>query len=495
MGRSINIQEELDKIEAIWSSNKPEAYSRLTWEKEQFVDIVQSPIFKTVFPEKRIDRKFRKLLKPFIFGKGDKTIYCRYNGICFEDERPTRIFSAITKEMIDVDAEFFSSNTLMNSALGLIYKPYTYELSFDEPLPENFYRENSENEWYEVTVRKYKEKQEGKRYGRLSYGASPLDHQVVEIEWGNKVSSAVTGTINDLQQTEVDAYYGRQDPNVIKSWLDWLFNNNTNRDLFICRVGQANAVLGVNELKGVPDKRYFAFDVGLPNDENIEWNGASIDRKATGLYDEDVLSRFIPGVVFISHWHTDHFKGAFTLSRDVFVGPKAAMWIAPCYAVSKKQNNANRLVAYLMKTGRIAFADDTCSYTNNHVALYRVNTHQPDDLNNDGILLQLETTLLPGDCFYDMWPGGYGMANQIKYVVTSHHASKSSYTYKSEKKLDGIFNKKGEKAYICVGKNAWKHPCQDVIDMFKEPAHLKFNDVISTIDDTRKGSEFIITDL
>ena len=75
MSESFNIAQALEDIEEIWSSNSPQKYSRLTWEKEQFDELIQAPLFKTIFPEKKLDRKFRKMLKPFIFGKGDKTIY------------------------------------------------------------------------------------------------------------------------------------------------------------------------------------------------------------------------------------------------------------------------------------------------------------------------------------------------------------------------------------------------------------------------------------
>lgn len=496
----MDILSEIKDLEAIWSSNKPEEYSCLTWEKEQFDKIVQSPLFKTVFPEKEIDRKFRKLLKPFIFDEGHKTIYCKYNGICFESERHTYIFSALTKEMIDVDKKFFGSNTILNSALGLIYKPYTYELSFEEGLPNSFYEEYKEDTWYEVTVRKYKEKEEGKLYGRLSYGASPLDFQAIEAKWGKAVDD--TDLPQDLlTQDQINSYYNNQKAGVADGVIKWLFENNVRRYLFVCRVGQANAILGINE--NVNDKRYFAYDVGLPNDDHIVWNKGSIDRKTTGLYDEDVLAKFNPNVVFLSHWHTDHYKGAFIMPRSVYIGQTAAMWIAPCYTLSNKLNNANRLVGYLMKTGHIAFVDDDYKNTNYNVSLYRVKSGVSNDLNNDCIILQLNKTLLPGDCYYDYWPAEYGkvkqgvnrLSNQMENVVITHHGSSGSRSGESEEKLKKLFKKSPAKAYVCVGENPWKHPNGAVIDMFKDPSHLGFHDVISTKDDTRKITEFIVADL
>lgn len=501
MSESFNIAQALEDIEEIWSSNSPQKYSRLTWEKEQFDELIQAPLFKTIFPEKKLDRKFRKMLKPFIFGKGDKTIYCKYNGVRFESEKPTYIFSALTKEMIAVDDEFFAGNTQLNSALGLLYKPYTYELSFEEALPDSFYREHQEDTWYEVTVRKYKEKESGKLYGRLSYGASPLDFQVIEAEWGAAVGPSVVGGIYVPTQDQINDYFARQVPGTVAGWIKWLFENNLKRTLLVCRVGQANAILGINE--NAKDQRKFAFDVGLPNDENILWNKGSIDRKNTGLYDEDVIAQFNPDIIFISHWHTDHYKGAFILPRSVYTGKNKAMWIAPTYVLSGSLNNANRLVGYLMKTGRIAFVGDGYHNTNHNIGFYRVNANPADTLNNDCILLQLNKTLLPGDCYYKYWPGNYGkviqgantLLNQMENVILSHHASKSSCSDKSEAKLKPLFKRTPNKAYVCVGQNSWKHPDDTVLKMFKEPSHLGFHDVISTKDDTRKDTEFVIKDL
>ena len=62
-----DIVEDLKRIENIWNTNNLKKFIDQKWEKEEFEKIIQSPLFKTIFPEKEIDRKFRKLLKPFIF--------------------------------------------------------------------------------------------------------------------------------------------------------------------------------------------------------------------------------------------------------------------------------------------------------------------------------------------------------------------------------------------------------------------------------------------
>lgn len=497
-----DIVEDLKCIENIWSTNVLYKFIQQTWEKEEFEKIIQSSLFKTIFPEKEIDRKFRKLLKPFIFEKGEKKIYCKYNGIRFDGEEPTYIFSALTKEMVDVDAAFFNENSNVYSALDLIYKPYTYELSFDEELTPEFFKDKEEDTWYEVKVKKYKEKEKDKIYGKISYGASPLDFQEIEIEWGKEVASTIVKGFYTPTQRQIDSYYISQPAGTVDGWLDWLFENNTHRFLSVCRVGQANAVLGINENSN--EKRQFAFDIGLPNDDFIKLDATGgIDRKSTGLYDEDVLANFKPRVIFISHWHADHYKGAFIMPRDTYIGNCTAMWIVPSYKLSNKQYNANRLVGYLMKTGHIAFMEDGFSYDKNGVSLYRVKKGDPKDLNNDCILLQLNKTLLPGDCHYDNWPADYGKVkngssvsiNKMENVTVSHHASGGSVTNLSEPKLKPLFNISEAIAYVCVGNNKWKHPNSNVLNMFKDTAHLGFQDVIRTDDDTRKKTDYLIIDL
>lgn len=495
-----DIVEDLKRIEKIWNTNNLKKFIDQKWEKEEFEKIIQSSLFKTIFPEKEIDRKFRKLLKPFIFEKGEKKIYCKYNGIRFDGEKPTYIFSALTEEMVDVDEAFFNEKSNVYSALDLIYKPYTYELSFDEELAPEFFKGKEEDTWYEVKVKKYKEKEKDKIYGKITYGASPLDFLKIEVEWGKMADPAVVGAINYPTQNDVEAYLKNQQVGTIDGWMDWLFEHNLKRDLVVCRVGQANAILGINENSN--EKRQFAFDIGLPNDDFIKLDATGgIDRKSTGLYDEDVLANFKPRVIFISHWHADHYKGAFIMPRDTYIGNHAAMWIVPSYELSNKQYNANRLVGYLMKTGHIAFMEDGFSYDKNGVSLYRVKKGDPKDLNNDCILLQLNKTLLPGDCHYDNWPADYGKVkngssvsiNKMEYVTVSHHASRSSVTDFSGANIQPLFNLSKAKAYVCVGNNIWSHPSDDVIDMFSST--LGFQDVIRTDDDTRKKTDYLIIDL
>ncbi len=501
MSENNDIVRALEEIESIWKSNKPEIYSRLIWEKEQFDELIESPLFKTVFSEKKLDRKFRDMLKPFIFEKGDKTIYCKFNRIGFDSERATYIFSALTEEMRNVDNAFFSDNASLNSALGLIYKPYTYELSFEGNLPDSFFEDKKEDTWYEVSVRKYKKKEDGKLYGRLSYGASPLDFQAIEAEWQGEVNPSVIGKIYVPKLSQIQKYYFCQKSGLVDDYLKWLFENNIKRHLIVCRMGQANAILGINE--NINDKRKFIFDVGLPNDTNIIWNKGTIDRKNTGLYDEAKLASFDPDIIFISHWHTDHYKGAFIMPRNIYIGNRKAMWVAPYYILSSNLYNANRLVGYLMKTGRIAFVGDKYQNTNYNIGFYRVNKGNKSDLNHDCILLQLNKTLLPGDCYYDNWPDDYGkvlkgsnvLINQMENVVISHHASNSSCSDDSEAKLKVLFKRTPNKAFACVGHNPWGHPHAKVLKMFDEPAHLGFHDVICTNDDTRKETEFVIEDL
>ncbi len=483
----------ISDLETVWKSNDPFVFKGLRWSREEFEAILQSDVFRALFPEKEIDRKFRGILKPFIFERGEKTVFCRYTRDHNDNSIETEI-SALTTEMIEADKLFFYERTAEKNALDLIYKPYTYELSFDEKLSERFYHDYEENTWYEVVVRKYEEKEPGKVYGRLCYGASPLDYQTVEIEWTKKIATVIPSKQFEITQDDIDNYYNAQKPDLITGWLDWLFNNNQSRLLLICRVGQANAVLGINELASPKENRRFAFDVGLPNDNNIKWSGASVDRKISGLHDEGIIELSNPNVVFISHWHTDHFKGAFILPRNVYTGKNRAMWIAPYYKVNGKNNNANRLVAYLVETGQIAFVGDVYSYSKNNIALFRVKTSDPSDLNNDCILLQLNSTLLPGDCFYENWPTNYGMQNNIKNLIISHHASKSSCSVNTESKLRTIFKNGTNKAYVCVGMNDWGHPDGGVIDMFSDAGRLGF-DVISTLDCNRQKMDFVIHDL
>ena len=68
----------ISDLETVWKSNDLFVFKGLRWSREEFEAILQSDVFRALFPEKEIDRKFRGILKPFIFERGEKTVFCRY---------------------------------------------------------------------------------------------------------------------------------------------------------------------------------------------------------------------------------------------------------------------------------------------------------------------------------------------------------------------------------------------------------------------------------
>ena len=56
-----DIVEDLKRIENIWNTNNPYIFIEQTWEKEEFEKIIQSPLFKTIFPEKEIDVQYQQM--------------------------------------------------------------------------------------------------------------------------------------------------------------------------------------------------------------------------------------------------------------------------------------------------------------------------------------------------------------------------------------------------------------------------------------------------
>ena len=165
------------------------------------------------------------------------------------------------------------------------------------------------------------------------------------------------------------------------------------------------------------------------------------------------------------------------------------MWIAQIYNNDERREeiSANRLVAYLLKLGKIVFMPEGYCYKSGNYRLCcgtwdskyeKIKLTEID--NHNSLLLQLNKTLLPGDCACECWPISYSTLLSVDYIVVPHHGSKYPSADEVRNKLALKTNGCG-KAYICVGEeNRYHHPNDDKVNLYK----TLFQEVIQTKDDT-----------
>lgn len=537
-----DITREIDRIQEVWESYDLNSYFRERWNREDFEEIVNSERYKESFPEKKLDRKFRELLRPFHYFFGSKTIYCKLSRIAEDEEGENEyIFSVINPRMISVDQAFFGDEfnpegKTSYSIIDLLYKPYIYELSF--PNVPDFVKEAEEGVWYEIKIAKHDwflltvderkerfgEEEGGGRYngfeaerdlneeelkefrqkydiysGRLSYGASPLDIRKVNIRWYKTIAISI-GKPLDLNDKTVNDYCAKQSPVAINNQIKKLFHNDSHRKVIVKRFGQANAIIVKNEKKN-GDKVSFAFDLGLPLDINLEFDADNnVDTVASQIFDSVNLSSFNPQVIFISHWHLDHYRAVYTLNRDVYLGKKASVWIVPKYMAKNSSSplSTDRLISFLINTKKVLFVDEPNKpnyfeeiYNSSSVSLYRVK--KDSKLNNDCIILQLNQTLMTGDCDYENWVYDCKRTDTVKCLIVPHHGDLSSKTPTEESKLKTDYANL-EYAYFCVGKNEYGHPEDEIKEMFEEASHLYVPNVLYTNDSQRRRRDFVFID-
>ncbi len=480
---------------------------KISWNKEEFDEILQSPVFTREFSDKLLDRKFRELLEPFIFDHGEKTIYCKLQEDSEDDN--FYLFSACTSAMSDVDKAFFQKRETY-SALDILYKPYLYELSV-EKIGVNL--ELKKGIWYEIRVTKKDEENnspdtehDGKKgnvglrdllIGHLTYMASPGASQTIYVDWKNDINE-----VKDVEKLPCEIVINADEiksntcKTKVQKVMNEIFENAITDGLKICRVGQANYIYGRNE-KG-SQKKYFAFDIGFPTGSNLQYkvDNGSIDMEKSGIFDEADYS-FQPDLIMVSHWHQDHYRGAYMLERALYRRDTAPTWIAQIYNNDEREEeiSANRLVAYLLKLGKIVFMPEGYCYKSGNYRLCcgtwnpkyeKMHLNKID--NHNSLLLQLNNTLLPGDCACECWPNSYLTLSAVDNIVVPHHGSKFPSADEVRNKL-ALKASGGGKAYICVGKeNRYHHPNDDKVNLYK----TLFQEVIQTKDITDKLGIWIL---
>ena len=502
----MDIVKETEKAIKLLKTNSIEQLSKPLWRKDQVKDLLDSPLFVKSVIEEESTNKLRKVFKPFIFDDSKKEkplckkIYCKFVSHSKTDNGDRWLFSALTNEMIEADKIFFNTDKQRYSVLDLIYKPYIYLLNI-EIKGGTATPDIKEEEWHIVELKKVthdtesdisefkrnNKKGESNAFeGYLSFSASPFVHEEVFAEFKDTVEILLPNF--RLKYPVVPAK-----SKDISYQFNKLFSSVQKSQLRIYRVGQANAVSGWNMINGAYHE--FAFDLGYPLPFNLvfEPNKSVADKDKSGTWDINNIRSLNPELIMISHWHMDHYLASGTLNHKVFNGSKAAIWIAPEYKYTKKNDYCtDRLVAFLIKSKHILFFRKNTHYIVDNYMLCQGSGNNP---NSSGLILSLNKVLLTADCDCQFWPDALlNHAQNLQYLTVPHHGSAKLFDEKSaDANICKIFIKERlrQKAYICVGYNNWGHPDPDVKEYYQKKK--KFN-VVLTNDPNLIESDFLISD-
>lgn len=540
----IDIQKEINVINEKWKSSDLKVLNEKIWSEEVLNEIVEHPLFKEIYTEDVINSKLDQLLNCVPNGKETK-IYCvtswmnsyvkkkrlvnaNYNmkngATCSsptieEYDEPTELaltLVAYTEEMIEVDYEFFKpSEDEKYSVLDLIYKPYSYALDIDlsDPYYSQILKEPNGCYCFSIVpLTQDSNCSQPVRMGHIWKAASPEENYPVEIkcfrrlgyfnnENGDDTDRDIEEKINHLNDVLIGYLDNIPDDlidnePVITAQFGKMFDPSRRYTATVLRVGQANAVV-------FDDDNYrFAFDLGLPLYCFRVFENGEFNSEKTGYRNNDDLKikDLNLNSVVISHWHDDHYLGMFSLKRSFFIGGKAGIVLAPLYRKNTKL--AYRLVAYLIKRKRILFIKRECYIQNSkaeeNCVLFRLCDKK--DINNDSLLLLMNNTLFPGDCFHDRWESIVNNCPKIKGRVENmlviHHGSNIGNPIQKSNYLEAVLSVVRHKAIICVGNNKsetegmnYHHPDNDVIQYYK---NLGFEQVIRTDSDTEDENLFKI---
>lgn len=222
--------------------------------------------------------------------------------------------------------------------------------------------------------------------------------------------------------------------------------------------GQGNCIY-LSPPKAGSQARFF-FDVGsscYPSNQK----GNEKRREVQKAFQN--ISTSYPDFIILSHWHRDHYNLIFKINTLVL-----CPWIVPEIPAKFPKSNTSMLNV-LRKNNRLyLFGSDEADKLVRNSGIVRLEKGNGSGCNNSGILLQMQQTLLPGDCMYRCWPNNWpvkiGGNQKFRYLIVPHHGAciypKSSRNKTVPPQIATALDPAGT-VYVCTGENSYGHPTDD----------------------------------
>lgn len=374
-------------------------------------------------------------------------------------------FSVMVRPLMEYDKTYFTdvfwaeggkiglNNRSTNRVIDVLYKPYYYEAVMytgddtkKQSMIEKRLEEAYENGEKWIAIREDKKLTQENFHLRTQFSASPYKTEDLYVSWEATVANGVNNIFEEYKTNKFD-YVGCPDGREI---FEKLFTGVKTSRVNVLRVGEGSANYG--KIENVTGEHEYFFDVGLPIDRHCPEGEA--EKHLHNKVEKYFANKKIEAVI-LSHWHTDHIKGAFLL-QDL----DKIKWIAPPLMLSEIGSpSIQRLGCYLYSKKRLAkvsMSNDQL-YSCGEFALYRGTSSTRGDLNNKCLMLQLHSTLLPGDCEFACWPKDFGKNPlqpnyKYKHLVFPHHGA---FVESGEDRIDCMENDMDTLVIIPTGYNLY----------------------------------------
>jgi beta-lactamase superfamily II metal-dependent hydrolase len=437
----------------------------------------------------------------------DKKKYLRFNKKEVDEDRVIYSFSVLTVQLAEFDRAYFegkftveaeeisiNSNTV-NRVIDTLYKPYYCEAVIELRNNENREKEQiiergMNGEW--ISIKEFTEPTNASFPLKIHFSASPFKIKEMHAEWEDTLEEGEKTDVNSI----FDKYKGKKlnyrDQPEGKPVFEQLFKNVVESSVHVLRVGQASANYcytktntGTSTKPNIETHKYY-FDVGLPLDGNM------LTDDGLSFLEEKIVKGYFrkagPEAVILSHWHCDHLKGAFTMNNVADM-----VWIAPVYTIDcKKNESVSRLACYIYSKKMLAKVpvDQNPIYTCGDFSLYH---GEGSTINDSGFMLQLNSTLMPGDCKFNHWPKGFcqkpsDAKYKYKNLIFPHHGAEMG---DKNNRIDCLEDSKDTRVIVPTGYNTYKHPA-DNDSLFNGKLFTVFptNPIIKNKKKNKKGSIF-----
>lgn len=401
-----------------------------------------------------------------------------YGKILPMEKEEARQISIISKEMLEIDKNFFVGSEYLDKNKIFkrdIYHPYFCEFFIEKTLITDAEYKRMQGRWVSIKITFGKTLKECECQGMLLFSASPIQRIHCGIEFFSEKELKKEPAIENYIRKQIKEVMSNYEFSDLLKDIQGVYNLRGS----VYNVGQGNFIsLVINE-----NKKIF-FDMGcavFPNEV----------LKEDYYIDENKNDIIKPDYIILSHWDIDHILGVNFFEENnqngwsVFRTPK---WIAPDIKLLQNNNgeciaslSAQRLCVYLHEAGHLFLVKQKAvdCLNNMGISLYQGDCKGTpgSKANNIGLILEInvhaagreQKFLFTGDCSY--WRMDPSILKQeYDLIVSSHHGAASAVKKDVKSNNTTSFavctpnariyenTKVKAKAIISTGYNRYKHP-------------------------------------
>lgn len=409
-----------------------------------------------------IDDYYNEFLNRYFNPFSESEVYAKINSVCMvkldndiEEKSCIVHISIKTPEMADTDCKYFFKTALIHDDvnpheieyINKIYKPYFYEFICEIHDPEtakvikHLYQEGVV---FKAALSKSNNSGKGIkgnaefvwRYFRSQSMYLNMDFEDIKTVNNKKLLRRLKIEV-EIESIDTD------DSELVELFKEYDIENE-DIESYILNIGQANCI----SIRLKKNKNELLLDAGLPHFKRDSTNEEEAEVS-------DAISR--ASLIILTHWHDDHIKGLFPLSKSVYEEKK---WVVPEQTLYTSWS-AERLLAYLGGLSNNLFyishdLSGTQIVNRNRVSLWKGKSKTSS--NDSGLLLQVDGAVFSGDCNYKYWPDDFPSEKKCIHFVIPHHCGRVYDEKTAKRKLDSVNFSEKANAYACIGKNIYGHP-------------------------------------